>query len=79
MARATEMGLIAGGCGYSFVSTYPTKGCYTYSAGSCKDKVFYGFGGTAAQEQQDRLQHHRGSSHRGKNGVLLNESRPKEP
>ena len=51
MARATEMGLIAGGCGYSFVSTYPTKGCYTYSAGSCKDKVFYGLGGTAAQRE----------------------------
>merc|ERR1719242_1202223 len=48
---AVRNGLSKGGNGYAFAGDYSTKGCYTYSSGSYKGIVFYGTGGTDAQNK----------------------------
>merc|ERR1719242_2319919 len=50
---AVRNGLSKGGNGYAFAGDYGTKGCYTYSSGSYKGIVFYGTGGSSAQNKAD--------------------------
>ena len=40
-----------GGAGYNFEGTYTWKGCYAYSSGHLKGRIYYGTGGTTEEMQ----------------------------
>ena len=45
-AAAAALNLKLGGNGYDFAGVYGSKGCYAYSEGSYKGRVYYGLCGT---------------------------------
>lgn len=46
---AVENNLAQGGAGYAMSGAWSTKGCYTYTSGKYKNKVYWGTGGDATK------------------------------
>ena len=53
MDAGNLLGLDLGGRGLKFAGDYSEVGCFSYSSGGLKGKVFYGTGGTIQQMKQD--------------------------